>query len=101
MTRRRSLLLPGAVAAVAFAVLIGLGVWQLYRKVWKENLIATLAERMIDPTANPLVPRVLVNRIWKHHFGEGLVKSTDDFGAMGRAPSKEFAGYWQRHVRAA
>ncbi len=30
---------------------------------------------------------MLVNRLWRHHFGEGLVKSTDDFGAMGRKPS--------------
>ena len=37
--------------------------------------------------ANPLTPRVLVNRLWKHHFGEGIVRSTDDFGAMGRQPS--------------
>jgi hypothetical protein len=46
-----------------------------------------LAQRMVDPSANPLLPRVLVNRIWKHLFGEGIVKSTDDFGAMGQKPS--------------
>src|SRR5271166_2790997 len=46
-----------------------------------------LAQRMVDPSANPLLSRVLVNRIWKHLFGEGIVKSTDDFGAMGRKPS--------------
>jgi hypothetical protein len=46
-----------------------------------------LARRMVDPRANPLPARVLVNRLWKHHFGEGIVKSTDDFGAMGRKPS--------------
>jgi cytochrome c553 len=46
-----------------------------------------LARRMVDPQANPLLPRVLVNRIWKHHFGEGIVRSTDDFGAMGQRPS--------------
>ena len=46
-----------------------------------------LAERMVDPRSNPLLPRVMVNRLWKHHFGEGLVKSTDDFGAMGQKPS--------------
>src|SRR5205814_3404913 len=46
-----------------------------------------LARRMGDPRANPLLARVLVNRLWKHHFGEGIVKSTDDFGAMGRKPS--------------
>ena len=39
------------------------------------------------PGRNPLMPRVLVNRLWKHHFGEGIVKSTDDFGAMGQKPS--------------
>jgi hypothetical protein len=46
-----------------------------------------LARRMVDASANPLVPRVLVNRLWKHHFGEGIVRSTDDFGAMGQKPS--------------
>jgi hypothetical protein len=46
-----------------------------------------LAERMIDPRSNPLLPRVMVNRLWEHHFGEGLVRSTDDFGAMGQPPS--------------
>ena len=39
------------------------------------------------PAANPLTARVLVNRLWKHHFGEGIVKSTDDFGAMGASPT--------------
>ncbi len=51
MIDRRSLLLPGIVAAAAFAILIALGVWQLERKAWKESLIATLAERM---SAKPL-----------------------------------------------
>jgi hypothetical protein len=46
-----------------------------------------LARRVVDPKSNPLTPRVFVNRLWKHHCGEGLVKSTDDFGAMGRKPS--------------
>ena len=46
-----------------------------------------LARAMVDPADNPLTARVLVNRLWKHHFGEGIVKTTDDFGAMGRKPS--------------
>ncbi len=45
-----------------------------------------LAEKMAS-AENPLVARVMVNRIWKHHFGQGLVKSTDNFGKMGEAPS--------------
>jgi len=45
-----------------------------------------LARRIADP-ANPLTARVLVNRLWHHHFGRGLVTSVDDFGAMGREPT--------------
>jgi surfeit locus 1 family protein len=48
-TRRRSwlgLLVP---AIIAFAVLIGLGVWQIERKAWKEGLIAELTERLAAP----------------------------------------------------
>ena len=56
MIDRRSLLLPGVVAAAVFAVLVALGVWQLERKTWKENLIATLAERMSVPPS-PVSPR--------------------------------------------
>src|SRR5207253_8052886 len=42
---RRSLLLPGLLTLAAFAVLIALGTWQLERKAWKEDLIATLTTR--------------------------------------------------------
>jgi cytochrome c553 len=45
-----------------------------------------LANALIDPS-NPLVARVLVNRVWHHHFGVGLVPSTDDFGRQGQPPS--------------
>lgn len=36
---------------------------------------------------NPLTARVMVNRIWKHLFGSGLVRTTDNFGASGDAPT--------------
>ena len=45
-----------------------------------------LAGWLSDP-ANPLVARVMVNRIWQHHFGKGLVQSPNDFGTRGQRPS--------------
>jgi mono/diheme cytochrome c family protein len=45
-----------------------------------------LAQRMTSP-ANPLLARVIVNRVWQHHFGEGIVRTPDDFGVMGELPT--------------
>ncbi len=36
---------------------------------------------------NPLVARVITNRVWHHLFGRGIVPTTDDFGPMGKTPS--------------
>ena len=45
-----------------------------------------LAKWMVSP-GNPLVPRVFVNRVWQWHFGEGIVRSVDDFGTQGALPT--------------
>ena len=45
-----------------------------------------LAER-IATAANPLTARVMVNRVWHHLFGTGLVRTVDDFGHAGEPPS--------------
>jgi hypothetical protein len=45
-----------------------------------------LAKAVTDP-ANPLVARVLVNRLWQHHFGAGIVRTPDDFGKQGQPPT--------------
>jgi hypothetical protein len=44
------------------------------------------AQWLTQPT-NPVTARVMVNRIWKHHFGTGLVKSLGNFGTTGTPPS--------------
>jgi hypothetical protein len=36
---------------------------------------------------NPLTARVMVNRIWRHHFGEGLVRTPSNFGKLGEPPT--------------
>jgi hypothetical protein len=36
---------------------------------------------------NPLTARVIVNRVWKYHFGKGLVRTPSNFGAMGERPT--------------
>lgn len=41
----------------------------------------------ITSTKNPLTPRVIVNRLWHHHFGAGIVDTPSDFGSGGSRPS--------------
>ncbi|MDZ4699743.1 MAG: PSD1 and planctomycete cytochrome C domain-containing protein [Rhodothermales bacterium] len=45
----------------------------------------SFASAVIDP-ANPLTARVMVNRIWHHVFGKGLVETVDNFGLQGARP---------------
>ncbi|MEO5804278.1 MAG: PSD1 and planctomycete cytochrome C domain-containing protein [Verrucomicrobiota bacterium] len=45
---------------------------------------AELADWLTD-SKNPLTARVMVNRIWQHHFGRGIVETVNDFGARGKA----------------
>lgn len=46
-----------------------------------------LAHQFVDPVQNPLFTRVIVNRVWHHLFGRGLVSSTDNFGVLGELPT--------------
>jgi hypothetical protein len=45
-----------------------------------------LAEAIANP-ANPLTARVMVNRIWQHHFGYGIVRTPSNFGQLGERPT--------------
>jgi cytochrome c553/predicted DNA-binding ribbon-helix-helix protein len=46
-----------------------------------------LADQMVDPNLNPLISRVIVNRVWHHLFGRGIVPSVDNFGKLGELPT--------------
>jgi hypothetical protein len=43
--------------------------------------------RWLSSSLNPLTARVIVNRVWRWHFGRGLVGSVDNFGRLGQLPS--------------
>jgi hypothetical protein len=43
--------------------------------------------RWVANAENPLTARVMVNRIWQHHFGEGVVRTENNFGKLGQRPT--------------
>jgi len=73
----------GAVAPRQFLeVLAGPERLPFYEGSGRRELALAIASR-----TNPLTARVLVNRLWAHHFGAGIVSSPDDFGNMSEPPT--------------
>jgi hypothetical protein len=71
---------PGAVSAIGAALKMPKATTERKRRI-------ALAKWLADP-ANPLTARVLVNRLWQHQFGEGIVATPNDFGRNGALPSR-------------
>jgi hypothetical protein len=59
---------------------------QLPDQVPSSGRRTALADWLVDPR-NPLTARVIVNRVWQHHFGRGLVRTSSDFGRYGDVPT--------------
>ncbi|MFM8932452.1 MAG: DUF1553 domain-containing protein, partial [Gemmataceae bacterium] len=75
----REEVMPGGIAAIGPPLKLDANLPEAQRRM-------KLAEWITDP-AHPLTRRVIVNRLWQHHFGEGLVNTPSDFGANGGRPS--------------
>ncbi|MDA1313263.1 MAG: PSD1 and planctomycete cytochrome C domain-containing protein [Acidobacteria bacterium] len=59
---------------------------------WEGQSTATSVRRLalarwIASADNPLTARVIVNRVWQFHFGQGIVRTPSDFGVMGDPPT--------------
>jgi Protein of unknown function (DUF1553)/Protein of unknown function (DUF1549)/F5/8 type C domain len=60
--------------------------WSLAKSAGDAERRRGLAEWIADP-ANPLAARVVVNRVWHYHFGQGIIRTPSDFGFNGSRPS--------------
>ncbi|HKA00709.1 MAG TPA: PSD1 and planctomycete cytochrome C domain-containing protein [Candidatus Solibacter sp.] len=78
-----ALMTPGVLSAAAAAEYRFPSPPENAKTTWRRR---GFAEWIASP-ANPLTARVMVNRLWQHHFGEGIVRTPSNFGKMGESPS--------------
>ncbi|MDG2201255.1 MAG: DUF1553 domain-containing protein [Phycisphaerales bacterium] len=79
---------PGDAVLPAFPTMLGGGSPEIMVPAHGESSGRRLAlARWITDPDNLRTARVMVNRIWQHHFGEGLVPTPNDFGHLGLPPS--------------
>ncbi|HUS05043.1 MAG TPA: PSD1 and planctomycete cytochrome C domain-containing protein, partial [Bryobacteraceae bacterium] len=74
---------PGEIAPRRFLAILSKGEAEPFKA---GSGRAELAELIASPS-NPLFARVMVNRIWQHHFGRGIVGTPSNFGKLGEPPT--------------
>ena len=80
---------PGEKVEPAYPAMLGGGVANVPKPPYESKSSGrrlTLADWIASPD-NPLTGRVMVNRIWQHHFGRGIVRSPNNFGGLGDPPT--------------
>ena len=73
---------PGDTAPPHFLQILSKGEPKKFEGKARLDLANAIADR-----ENPLTARVMVNRVWQHHFGQGLVRTPSNFGLQGDTPS--------------
>ncbi len=93
IAKRGNLLNPGAIAPRRFLrVLAGDEPPRFRQGSGRLELAAAIASPQ-----NPLTARVMVNRIWQHHFGRGIVATASNFGTLGELPTHPQLLDWLAH----
>jgi hypothetical protein len=78
---------PGAIVEPAVPAVLGTGPMKPPQPTQRSTGRRLWLAHWLTAPDNPLTARVIVNRLWQFHFGEGLVASSNDFGVMGEEPS--------------
>jgi hypothetical protein len=86
--QEREIVQPGVLSAIPISFnLESVGEYGSSKPLTDDQQRRLALARWIANPTNPLPARVMVNRLWQHHFGEGLVSTPSDFGKNGALPN--------------
>ena len=85
ITQPRQDVAPSDLSILAATTTVPVGIPANDKAITTTGRRLAWAKKLTDGK-HPLVARVIVNRTWMHHFGQGLAATPGDFGALGSAP---------------